>query len=283
MKRLFFKIVLFVVLLNAGLTGCVSLKHVSGFSSESLESVRKFETIDYGFRQNCLENCNNRKILDLIISSRDCDCKADEKADSVTLIIYHAIKGYLTGLTNLTNNNLTNYKLDPLSGSLSGSELGSIRFEKSQVEAYSAISKILLRAFTDKYRSHKIKEYVKAGNGPLKVLIGFLDFNLAENLTGKLNVQKELLKDTYFDLTKDPTLSTFEKRKAVEAYYQQIGNIDRQQKELITYSKSLKKIAFGHQELADNIDKLSKKEIKEQLTQCASDIQDLISAFNKIK
>jgi hypothetical protein len=283
MIKLFLKISLPFFLIASALPGCISLEHVHNFSSSSLESVLKFEVIDYSFKQNCQNNCYNIKINDLIISDSACNCKTDEKADSITLIIYRAIKGYLNGLSNLSENNLTNYKLEPLSESVTKFEMGSVKFEKSQVEAYSTISSILLRAFTDKYRKQKIKEYIKTGNKPVNVLIGFLDFNLSENLSNKLNVEKQFYKDTYFDLTKDATLSVYEKRRAVEEYYDRTGKIDRQQKELLTYSMSLKKIATGHQMLADNIGRLSKDEIKAEITRYASDIEDLISEFNKLK
>jgi len=283
MTRLFLKIFIPFLLIMGGVTGCISLRHINDYSSSSLESLQKFEEIDYNFKQDCLEKCQQHNIRKLIVGNPDCDCQANEKADSVTTIIYTALKGYLGGLNNLSNNKLTDYKLDGLSASLAKLEMGSIKFEKSQVEAYSSISAILLRAFTDKYRRHKIKEYLTAGDEPLKVLIRFMDFNLSENLNGKLNVQKELIKDNYFDLTKDQTLSTYEKRKAVEEYYQQNDKIERRQKELSTYSKSLRKIATAHQNLVGNIDRINDDEIKLQLTQYAGDIRDLITAFNKIK
>lgn len=282
MKRLFFKIVLPLFILAGGLQSCVNLKYANNFASSSLKSVKNFEEIGYSFKQNCLENCQQKKINDMVLNSQDCDCKANEKADSVTLLIYNAVKGYLDGLTNLSGNNLTNYKMDILTKSLSEGDLKSIKIEKNHVEAYSGISNILLKAFTNKYRKNKIKEYIKAGNEPFKILINFLNFNLSSNLTGKLNVQKQEIKDYYFDLIKDNTLSTFEKRKAVEEYYQRSDKIDARQRALTTYSKELEKIAGGHQKLVDNIEKLNKDDIKEQLMQYASDIQDLASEFNKI-
>jgi hypothetical protein len=282
MIRILFKFFVLLLLLTGGLQSCVNLNHVNNFASCSLKSVKNFEAIDYSFKQNCLENCQDKKINDFTLTSQDCDCKANEKADSVTFLIYNAVKGYLDGLTNLSNNNLTNYKMDNLKKSLTESDLKSIKIEKAHIEAYSKISGILLNAFTNKYRKNKIKQYLKTGNEPFKVLISFLDFNLSANLTGKLNVQKQGIKDSYFDLTKDNTLSTFEKRKAVEEYYQRSNKIDARQSALTTYSKELKKIAAGHQSLVDNIEKMNKDEIKEQLTQYASDIQDLVSEFNKI-
>lgn len=281
MIRLIFKIFLSVFLLTGGLQSCVNLKHINNFASSSLHSVKNFEEIDYSFKQNCLENCQDKKINELNLRSQDCDCKADEKADSITFLIYKAIKGYFDGLTNLSNNNLTNYKLNVLTKPFTERDFKSVKIGKAQVEAYLNISNILLKSFTNKYRKNKLKEYLKAGNEPIKVLISFLDFNLSANLTGKLNVQKQGLNDYYLDLTKDNTLSTFEKREAVEEYYRRSGEIGAKQKALTTYSKGLKKVASGHQKLVDNIEKIHKDEIIEELTQCSSDIQDLISAFNK--
>uniref|UniRef100_UPI0040475111 hypothetical protein n=1 Tax=Roseivirga sp. TaxID=1964215 RepID=UPI0040475111 len=218
MTKQFQKIGLALILLTVGLSSCVNLKHVNDFSSSSLKSIKKFEEINYTFKQNCLDNCQDKKINDLSLSTKDCDCKLNEKADSVTLLIYNSVQGYLDGLTNLSNNDLTSYKMDTLTKALTEGDFGSIKIEKEQVEAYSKISKILLKAFTDEYRKKKIKEYVKDANQPIKVLITFLDFNLSANLVGKLNVQKQRIERYYFDLTKDPTLSTIEKRKAVEEW-----------------------------------------------------------------
>ncbi len=282
MIRLFFKTYLPILFLTAGLNGCINLKTINVFSSSALESTLEFEDLEYNFKQNCLDNCHNKSLTDLILDPKSCDCKANEKADSVTLLIYQAVKGYFEGLVKLSENKLTSYKTDPLSKSLTAFKYGSFTLEKTQVEAYSNISGILLRAFTDKYRGHKLKEFLIAGNEPIKELIGVLDFNLSANLVGKLKVQKQAIKEIYFDLTKDPTLSTYDKRKAVEEYYQLTDKIEKKEKELLTYSKTMKKLAEGHQKLVDNIGKMSSDEFKEMAISYASDIQDLISEFNKV-
>jgi len=269
-------------LLAGGLQSCVNLDHVSNFASSSLKSVRNFEVIDYSFKQSCLDNCLDKKIIELSLTPLDCSCMDDEKADNATFKIYRAVEGYFNGLTNLSNNNLTNYKMDVLLKGLTERDLKSIKIEKAQAEAYSTISNILLNAFTGRYRKHKMKEYLKSGNEPLKVLISCLDFNLSANLTGKLNVRKQKIKDYYFDLTKENKLSAFEKREAAQEYYQQLNEIDGKLSVITTYSKTLKKIAVGHQKLTDNLEKINDDKIKEQLTQYSSDIQDLGSEFNKI-
>jgi hypothetical protein len=283
MKKQFQKIGFALILLTVGLSSCINLKYVNVFSSSSLQSIQKFEEINYSFKQNCLDNCLDKKINNLDLDVKDCDCGLNERADSVTLLIYNSIRGYFDGLTSLSDNDLTSCKMDALTKSLTEGDFGSIEIGKEQAVAFSKISKILLKAFTNDYRKKKIKEYVEEANEPLKVLISFLDFNLSGNLKGKLNVQKQRIEINYFDLTKDATLSTFEKRKAVEEYYSRLSAIEEKQTELVTYSKALKKIAEGHQKLADNIETFSKKEIKDLLTQYASDIQDILSEFNKLK
>jgi len=272
-----------LILLIAGLSSCVNLKHVNDFASSSLLSVGKFEEINYSFTQNCLENCHHIKIAELNLNPNDCNCELNEKADSVTLLIYNSVRGYLDGLASLSNNDLTSYKMDALTRSLTENDFGSVIIENEQVEAYSEISKILLKSVTDGFRKKKIKEYVREANEPVKVLIGFLDFNLSSNLAGKLNVQKQRLESYYFDLSRDPDLSAFEKRKVVEEYYLKLNEIEARQDELIAYSKALRKISEGHQKLVDNIDDLNNDEIKILLTQYSGDIQGLISEFNKLK
>jgi hypothetical protein len=283
MIKLYHKTALAFVIIIAGLSSCVNLKHVSNFSNASLTSIEKFEDINYSFEQSCIDNCLDKKINDQVLDLKNCDCQTNRMADSATLVIYNSLRAYLDGLLKLSNNELTTYKMDAMNKALKEGDFGPIKIEKDQADAYSKISKTVLKAFTDGYRKKKIKDYVKEANEPFKVLIYFLDFNLSSNLFGKLNVKKKRLESTYFDLSKDETLSNYEKRKVVEEYYQRISEIDYQQDELRIYSKSLQKVAAGHQKLLDNIETLSTTKIKEELTQFSSDIKDIVSEYNKLK
>lgn len=273
----------FVLMIFIALSSCVNLKHVNEFSSTSLESIKTFEELNYSFKQSCIDKCISDNINNLKIDSKECDCRMDKVADSITLKIYGSINGYFGGLAKLSDNQLTSYKTENLENALTEGDFGPIKIEKEQVESYSKISKILIRAFTDTHRKSKLKEYIKDANKPVKELIEFLDYNISKNLKGKLDIKKERVKADYFDLIKDNSLSTFEKRNTVSEYYSEINEINNQQKKLETYSKSLNKISKGHQQLFDNIDKLSVKEIKQSLFQYASEIKSIISEFKKIE
>jgi hypothetical protein len=213
----------------------------------------------------------------------ECNCNDYKKADSITLLIYNSIKGYFDGLTNLSNNDLTNYNFDALKKSLTEGDFGGVKIEKEQVDAHLKISKILLRTTTDVYRKKKLKGYIEEANAPLQVLLKKFQFIIQKNLEGELNFKKENLYAYYKEMAMTQTLSDYEKGKATIDYYQQLSDINSKQKQIDVFAKSLNVISEGHQKLYESRAKMTTKEMKELLTQYASDIQDLISEFNKSK
>ncbi len=266
-----------------GLNGCVNLKSVNNFSSMSYNGINKFEDIDYSFKRHCMDRCRFEFSKKLDIEREVlCECDMYIKADSVTLLLYTAIKGYLEGLTNLSNNELTSYNFDAAKKALTNDALGNIKIEKEQVEAYSNISKILLRASTDIYRKNKIKKYVEDANEPLQVLIAKFKFILQENLSGELDFRKERTYVYYRDIAGKPNLSENEKRKIVSDYYEQLSDINSKQDQINVFVKILEDISSGHQKLYDDRDKMTTNELKSIMTAYSSNIQDIISELNKL-
>lgn len=273
-----------LVLLTAGLSSCFNLKSVNDFSSSSSEGIKKFEDISYNFNQHCIDRCQFEAIRKFEIK-RETECSCDEfkKADSVTLLIYNSINGYFDGLTKLTDNELTNYNLDAVNKSLKEGDFGDIKIEKSQADAYTAISKILLRATTDIYRKNNTKKYVEAANEPIKILLTKFQFILQKNLQDELNFKKEKLYAYYQEMKMNNTLTDYEKGKATMDYYQQLADVNSKQQQINAFAKSLNSISEGHQKLYDNRDKMSTKELKVMMTGYASDIKNIVSEFNKLK
>lgn len=277
-------------------SSCANLKQVNDYSSKSLTGIGKFEEINYGFKQHCIDECQFNAVRNFDIKREpECNCSIYETADSVTLLIYKAIKGYFGGLTNLSDNALANYDFDALKKSLTEGDFGSIKIETADVKAYSAISTILLHATTDIYRLKKLKEYIEQANGPIQVLINKFQYILQQNLEGELSFKKEKLYTYYKEMSfiynaktiQDSTnrynMSEYEKGKATIDYYQQLSIISQTQKQIDAFAKGLKSIADGHQKLYENRNKLNTKELKELIIQYSNNIQDLISEFNKLK
>lgn len=169
--------------MTAGLSSGVNLKSINDFSSSSSKGIKNFEDINYSFKQHCIDRCQFEAIHKFEIKrDTECNCYDYKKADSITLVIYNSIKGYFDGLANLSNNDLTDYNFDALNKSLTEGEFGDIKIEKTQVDAYSTISKILLKATTDIYSKNKIKKYVDEANAPIQILLAKFQFILQINL-----------------------------------------------------------------------------------------------------
>ena len=205
------------------------------------------------------------------------------KADSVTVLIYHCLKGYFDGLASLSEIDLTNYNFDTLETNLTTGMFGDIKIDQRQAEAYTGISKILLNAVTGRYRKKEIKKYVEEANQPIQILLSKFQFILQKNLEGELDFKKEKLYDFYRGIMMDNSLNNYEKEKAVSDYYRQLTDIINQQQQIDLYANSLTGIAQGHQEIYDNRNKMKAKELRDLLLIFQSNIANFISQFNKLK
>jgi len=94
---------------------CTNLKSVNQYSTNSLSATKKFEEIPYTFSQHCRDRCRIAAIDSFkIYREIKCPCDQYKRADSVTQLVYRALRGYFDGLTRLSKNQLTNYQIDRL-------------------------------------------------------------------------------------------------------------------------------------------------------------------------
>lgn len=246
-------------------SSCINLKHIAEFSESSLESIEHYEKLPSNFYQRCSADCEQKSIRQLTIHDIQCNCAQDKRADSITTAIYKSIHDYLSILKDMSANKLTHYQTQDFSDALSTGEFGPIKLNEDDIKAYSKISTVVMRAFTDGYRRNKIKKYVSEAHDPLTELLDFIDLNLTGNLNGKLEVQKSLLKNFYFDYVSDEKLSVYERTKFAEDYFSGLTEIEIRQEELKTFSETLTTIAKGHQMLYKNINNLTDEEVKTKL------------------
>ncbi|WP_149275167.1 hypothetical protein [Pareuzebyella sediminis] len=265
MPLLFKSYVFLGILVALVSSSCVNLKHIAEFSETSLEGIGQYEQLASSFHQRCEADCEQQSIRNLTIHDVTCNCTPDKKADSITTIIYKSISGYLFGLKTISASKLTRYQTQDLTDALTTGDFGPIKLNTDDVKAYSNISTVILRAFTDGYRRSKIKKYVSEAHEPLTQLVHFLRLNLAGNLNGKLEVQKSLLKNFYFDLVADEKLSVYERTKFAEDYFNSLKDIETKQEELKNFSKALESISEGHQVLYTHINNLTDDEVKTKL------------------
>ncbi|HET8735767.1 MAG TPA: hypothetical protein VFM69_04130 [Pricia sp.] len=244
---------------------CVNLRHVGEFSDTAIEGIEHFGTLSPSFLQACLQDCQQEYIRKLEIHKTHCDCAQNQKGDSITQVIHHAVRDYFYALSDLSENELTNYGTDDFTQALSTGDFGPIELNEADVKAYSDISTLVLRAFSDGFRRQKLKEYITQAHNPLLKLLHFLELNLTGNLSGKLEVQKSGLKNFYFDFVKDENLSDYERTKFAEDYFRRISKIEAQQQELETYAEVLRRIAEGHTALYNNVSNMTETSVRREL------------------
>ncbi len=272
-----------ILMLVAVMYSCVPLNHVSEYASNALNGLTAYEQLSLDFEKACRAHCLVDKLDSLNMYIDNCDCRPDHKADSITLLLYNALKGYFDGLASLADNELTTYKMDELSKALAGNEFGKIQLSEEQAGAYAAISGILLKAITDEYRKKRIGTYVQEADGSVAILIDWLDFNIAGNLQGKINVLQDKYRSYTKEILRDTTVSKFDKRAVLLVYWEKTGETEKWKEEIVAYSHALQKIKEGHHELAENAANLKAGEVKKALLQYASDIDNIISEINKLK
>ena len=274
--------ILFIILI--AISSCTSLKAVHDFSSLSSKGLSQFEEIPNSFTKHCLDRCVFESIRTFEIKrAPDCDCDVYRKADSVTMLIYNSIRGYFDGLSDLSNKDLAKYKLGALDTSLTTGTFGDIKIDTQHVDAYTAVSNILLNAVAGSYLKKKIRKYVEVANGPIQVLLGKFQFILQKNLEGELDFRKEKLYAFYRELLLNPALNDYQKEKAATDYYQGLSAIKVQQQRIDIFAQSLQSIADGHQKIYDKRNELSAKELRDSLVIYQSAISNSISQFNKLK
>ncbi|MPR35931.1 hypothetical protein [Salmonirosea aquatica] len=279
------KTIILLIFFGVSISSCVNLKAVNDYSTSSLSSIKKYEDLHYSFTIHCIERCNFELVRKFEIkrdNEATCDCEDFKKADQATSLIYQGIVGYFDGLSKLSNKDLTTYNLDGLKKSLNEGTFGDIKIEKEQVDSYSKIANILLRATTDAYRNKKIKSYIGDANEPIHKLLTSFQFIINDNLKKELDFKKEKLFSYYQELKKGKTLTDFENGKATTEYYHQLSDINTKQKQMEIFAKGLSKISEGHQKLYENRDKMTAEEIKQLIMTFSIDIKGMVSEFNKL-
>ena len=85
---------------------------------------------------------------------------------------------------------------------------------------------------------------------------------MSGNLIGKLEVQKNSIKNYYFDFVSDKKLISYGRTKFAEDYFRRISEIETKQEELASFSEILQEIADRHNVIYTNIDNLEDDEVK---------------------
>ncbi|WP_184544647.1 hypothetical protein [Mucilaginibacter sp. FT3.2] len=272
-----------VVFLSCCGFGCINLKHVNDFATTAHKGFEGFATLPVNFQQLCLDKCKELDIKNNKLNSSACDCDAARKADSVDYLFYKTVDAYLDGLDKLSADELTSYKFDALTTQLTGDEMGVAKVSPEQAGAYAKLAGIITKAVTDGYRRKMLRQYIGEANAPLKIVLHYLQLNVAGNLAIVLNANKGRLESDYFSLVKNSSDNTYQQRQIIETFYKLKATMDNESGELKAYGRLLQVIADGHQKLLDNAGKLDKAGLIDLISQYTSNIKDICTQIQILK
>ena len=263
---------------------CVDLAHVHHYALISENEMGRVIGAGYDFKQACEDRCQMNAMRNFDIQRGDqCDCKLFTEADQSMRKIERSVRKYFAGLKNLSDDALTNYKVDPVADAIKEGQYGTVTIEKKQVQAYASIAKVLLKASTDAYRRNKIKEYIIEANAPLQDLMEKLVFILRNNLATELDFRKESLYAYYMELKQSKNLSDYEKGKAVNDYFAGIDDATRKKTRILNYAKAVEKIATAHDELYKNRDKLTEQMFRSLLSEYTNNVEEIMESVDDLK
>ena len=282
MKKQLTHSVLLSLSVSLSFLSCVNLRHINEFSNASFEGLEQYTSLTSSFTEVCLADQRQENIRKLDIHNTSSNCTENQKADSITRLFYEVTSDYFSALSNLSQNELTKYQTEALTQNLANGDFGPITLNENDIQAFSNLSTLLLRATTDGYRRKKLKQYISKAHKPLLQLLEFLQTNINDNLKGKLEVQKLTLKNFYFDLVRNDQLSTYERTKFSEDYFSAIENINLQQQKLEAYALVLNDIKEGHTYLYNQLHSLSDAEIKTTLQKYRSQIAGSLQLVQQI-
>ncbi|ARU26075.1 hypothetical protein [Cellvibrio sp. PSBB006] len=257
--------------LTMGLFGCTNLKEVQDFAGQSAklsgytELTTRFR--DTYYREQPYLSCE----ADRIAQENDARRKAAYKD---LLTVHQSVTVYMQTLATLAGDD--SFDLSPGIDSLSSGikthpDLG---IDKAQVDAISGLAKVISKWATSSYQQRAVRNFIQEGNEPLQTTLAgmerLIDYyqktndNEWKTIKGLLEV--ELL---FTDQPESKLLATLARAHTQDkaAEYQLAS------KKYTEAKKGVQTIAKGHQLLVDNLDKLSKQEIKDSLRQFSKDVR----------
>lgn len=253
------------------LFGCANLKEIQDFAGQSAK-LSGYTELTTRFRDTYYrEQPYLSGDADRLAQENDAQRKA---AYQDLLTVHQSVTVYMQTLATLAGDE--SFDLSPGIDSLSSGikahpDLG---IDRAQVDAISGLAKAISKWGTSSYQQRALRGFIKEGNEPLQTTLAgmerLIDYyqktNDNEWKTIKGLLELELL---FTDQPESKLLATLARAHTqTKAAEYQLAS-----KKYLEAKKGIQTIANGHQLLVENLDKLSKQEVKDSLRQFSKDVR----------
>ena len=287
---------LLIFLLSSALGGCVPVKKVNDYSSNSLKSIRDFEKLDCSFTEAYISRLRQQEFGNYFtVTTLELDSTRPLRGDRTTLaqarkidssmaVIYRVLAGYFDGLARFSAANVTNYTIDTVTDNLAGGGLiDTMAVSPATISAYGTIVRDITVAVASGYRARHLEAYILRADTPIHILLDKFKTNLQVSLRNLLESQRQIYRDDIYPDMLSKATPGFGKKQVIEDYDHQLGLLREKERLIDTYARGLDSIAAGHAYLAAHLHELKARDVKETLSKYSSTIKELYTSFNTIK
>lgn len=197
---------------------------------------------------------------------------------------------YMSTLGDLAADQLPNVdsEIDSLSSALEKAKFigdGDKQIGKETASAAASIAKVLIRASLDGWRRREVARIVKETNPALQNTIAGLKEILDQDMRDSLTNEALAVKSPFrawiaaAESKGDPDGAPPVARILMD---ERLATVNAKEAVLDDYIKVLDTIAKGHDDLTNNIDSMSKSDLKDRLKGYSKDLQTLYKSFKKL-
>lgn len=276
------KLIKFILTLAiaGSLTACTNLKEVREYATESAK-FSSYNELTVRFRDTySREQPYLNGEAEKIAQANDLGRKA--AYDDLTKI-QKSVSLYMETLAHLAGEDSFSVtkELDALKGGIKAHP--DFKVNAKEVDAVANITQILAKWITSAYQEKAVRDMVKEGNEPIQTLLTGMSSLVRIYKSTNDNERAQVLglletNIAFADPKKDALLITLA-RAHIQTKTAEYNNV---QAKYELAEKGLKSIAEGHKHLYENIDKLSKAEIKSSVSKLAKDIKAIRASLESL-
>jgi len=240
-------------------SGCANLTAIREFASTSSDAAQYSQLVvayvDTPARMKRYEPESQRATLDRQVTER----KAQQER---LLLRQKLIQEYMDALGQLAGDELTIYdkELDAL-----GNAAKTAKFvDQGEATAFSAVSKILVLAVTDRWSQGKLVSLIEQTDGPFQVVVGALVKVVEQVFAADIANEREALNKYYTGLERQGRDAA---GLAALAEWRELreGQIKSHEIAIGNYAVVLKTIGVGHHKLYESRHQLSRPEVQAEI------------------
>jgi len=240
-------------------SGCVSLGAVRDFASTSSDAVQYSHLVSaYAGTPTRLKRYEPQS------QWPELDRQATEREGQRERLLLRQklIQEYMDALGQLAADDLASYdnQLDALGAAVKNAKFA----DQNEAAAFSAVSKLLVSAVTDRWRRGKVVSLIEQTEAPFQVVMGAM-VSIVEKDFGSDVANERVALDKYYTNLQREGRDPAGLAALAEWREMREGQLRDRESAIGSYTTVLKTIAAGHHKLYESRHELSKPEIKAEI------------------